>query len=55
LVDDLEDTIKSWDSRGGIGILHDFNNYQDTIDELEILSLSGHKIKLKELISTRNR
>jgi hypothetical protein len=55
LVDDIEDTIKSWDSKGGIGILHDYTNYRVTIDELEILSNSGHKIKLKELISTRNQ
>ena len=55
LVDDLEDTIKSWDSKGGIGILHNSDNYQETIDELDILSKSDHKIKLKELISTRNQ
>lgn len=34
LVDDLSDTIRSWNTKGGTGILHKASNYKKTIDEL---------------------
>jgi len=39
LVDDMVDTVNSWNSLGGIGILHNSDNYQETIEELKLLSL----------------
>lgn len=41
LVDDLEDTVKSWNERGGVGIVHDYNNHQLTIEKLKELALSN--------------
>ena len=34
LVDDMEDTIKEWRDEGGIGILHNSNYHEVTIDQL---------------------
>jgi phosphoglycolate phosphatase-like HAD superfamily hydrolase len=48
LIDDMPDTIESWNKRGGSGILHDFNNYKKSIEALEDLA---EPIKLRELAS----
>lgn len=37
LIDDLENTIKEWRGRGGIGILH--TSTEDTINQLKALNL----------------
>ena len=40
LVDDMRDTIESWNVKGGNGILHDYRFYKNSIDALECLSQS---------------
>lgn len=35
LVDDLSDTIREWDARGGIGILHNDDYVERTLVELD--------------------
>ena len=35
LVDDLYDTIREWDNNGGIGILHNDDNIERTLAELD--------------------
>ena len=48
LVDDLASTIKAWNDKNGIGILHDSKNYKKSIDQLVKLA---KPIKLSELIA----
>ena len=48
LVDDKDTTIKNWNIRGGIGILHHHSNWQATIDDLQVLT--DGPIKLKEIV-----
>jgi len=48
LVDDLSSTIKAWNDKNGIGILHDAKYYKKSIDALEKLA---KPIKLSELVS----
>jgi hypothetical protein len=50
LVDDRDTTIKQWNMKGGIGILHHHFNWQATIKELE--SYAGGPIKLKEIVES---
>jgi len=38
LVDDVMETIHDWNAAGGVGIHHDYKNYQLTIDKLERLA-----------------
>lgn len=54
LVDDKDITIKQWDAKGGIGILHNHLNYKNTIQELEgYVELSQSKsTKLTEIIKS---
>ncbi len=40
LVDDMPDTIESWQNKGGNGILHSHHYYKKTIASLEDLTLS---------------
>lgn len=47
LVDDMNDTIQSWNLKGGFGILHNSNNYKKTINELHDISAP---IKLQEIV-----
>lgn len=35
LVDDVDSTIKEWNTSGGTGVLHNSKSYQDTIIQLE--------------------
>lgn len=48
LVDDKDSTIKNWNVKGGVGILHHHTSWKNTITELQ--SLSSDPIKLKEIV-----
>ena len=47
LVDDREDTIQMWQSKGGYGILHDSRQYKKSIEELEDIA---RPISLAEIV-----
>lgn len=47
LVDDREDTIQMWQSKGGYGILHDSRQYKKSIEELEDIA---RPISLSEIV-----
>lgn len=47
LVDDMPDTIESWNKAGGDGILHSHLTYKKSIEALEDLA---HPIKLSEIV-----
>jgi len=38
LIDDMEDTIQDWNKEGGVGILHNSNSYETSIDKIIRLS-----------------
>lgn len=50
LVDDHARNIDGWKKAGGVGILHDSNNWQETIKELQ--EYASGPLKLSEIVAT---
>lgn len=50
LVDDKTKNVVAWIKKGGIGILHQSDNWESTIRELQ--SYTGRSIKLKEIVES---
>lgn len=51
LVDDVSETIKKWNAKGGYGILHDAPHYKRTIETLEDIV---RPLNLTEIIKRRH-